>query len=280
MNVQMVTIRTLCETDLERAFHLSQSVGWPHRIDDWQMMRSLGRGFVADFAGEVVGTAMHFDYGDQFSSLGMIIVAPDMQGRGIGRQLLQSLQASCEGRVLALNSTPAGKSLYESSGFKPAGKIQQFQGETQTFCADQTKSISTLDETNISEVVHFDFDRTALDRSRTIQQLLRVGIGFSYKAGSNMLGYGIVRRFGLGHLIGPVVATEEGAAHDITQRLIREVNGFVRIDTTTAGSGLESLLKANGLKCVSSVVSMTFTPPHIDRRPSEQQYAVASQALG
>lgn len=52
-----------------------------------------------------------------------IAVAPEFQRQGVGKLLLQwGMERAREENVpVTLSSTPAGKALYEGSGFKPCG---------------------------------------------------------------------------------------------------------------------------------------------------------------
>ncbi|WP_224024852.1 GNAT family N-acetyltransferase, partial [Burkholderia vietnamiensis] len=83
-----LTYRPFAETDLSAAHRLSEAVKWPHRVEDWRFAFQLGSGFVAEDESGVVGTALGWRFDDACASLGMVIVSPEQQGRGIGRELL------------------------------------------------------------------------------------------------------------------------------------------------------------------------------------------------
>ena len=59
---------------LPGALKLSQEMSWPYRIEDWAFALKVGQGFVLERAGEVIGTAAWFPYGDTHATVGMIIV--------------------------------------------------------------------------------------------------------------------------------------------------------------------------------------------------------------
>lgn len=50
--------RGLREQDLEQACGLSRNEGWPHRLEDWRFMLSLGEGRVVVSGNRLVATAM------------------------------------------------------------------------------------------------------------------------------------------------------------------------------------------------------------------------------
>ena len=56
------------------ALRLSQEIAWPYRREDWEFAAAVGHGLVLERAGEVIGTAMSWTYGEACASAGMIIV--------------------------------------------------------------------------------------------------------------------------------------------------------------------------------------------------------------
>ena len=123
-----VTYRPMREADLPAAHALSQAVRWPHRPEDWRFALRLGPGFVAEEDGAVVGTALCWHQGPHHGSLGLIIVSPAHQGRGIGRRLMHLVLDELGDRCTVLNATVAGQPLYESLGFRAIGTLHQHQG--------------------------------------------------------------------------------------------------------------------------------------------------------
>ncbi|MCC7275681.1 MAG: GNAT family N-acetyltransferase, partial [Alphaproteobacteria bacterium] len=101
-------IRAMAEDDIGQAHALSQAVRWPHRPEDWRLLRAAGHAIVAtDAAGAVVGTGLWWPYGSNVGSLGLVIVAPDRQGAGIGRRLMDAILAAAGERTMLLNATVA-----------------------------------------------------------------------------------------------------------------------------------------------------------------------------
>jgi hypothetical protein len=59
----MTKLRRMTPSDLAAAHMLSSEQKWPHRVEDWEMLLSLGFGYVVERDGEVIGTAMAWLYG-------------------------------------------------------------------------------------------------------------------------------------------------------------------------------------------------------------------------
>ena len=68
-------------------------VGWPHRPEDIRTHMELGQGLTVrdSDAGPVLGVGLWWAAGERAARTGLIVVAPQSQGRGIGRRLMQAL---------------------------------------------------------------------------------------------------------------------------------------------------------------------------------------------
>jgi hypothetical protein len=94
-----------------------------------------------------------------------------------------------------------------------------------------------------------------------------------------VLGFALFRRFGRGHVIGPVVAPDAGRATALVGHWVAMHPGtFLRIDVP-GSSGLGDWLDSIGLRKVDTVVTMVKgTPPARD--DGVRSFAIVSQALG
>lgn len=80
---EQVTYRAFTGDDIAAAHALTVELKWPHRADDWRFVAQAGAGFVAEATEGVIGTALYWTYGTERASLGMVIVSPAWQGRGL-----------------------------------------------------------------------------------------------------------------------------------------------------------------------------------------------------
>ncbi len=92
-----ITLREMTAADLPACHGLSQAVSWSHRLEDWQLAFHCGKGWVAESAGQVLGSAIYWPWGNDSSTLGLVIVSPDCQGRGVGKALLKTLIGKLDG---------------------------------------------------------------------------------------------------------------------------------------------------------------------------------------
>ncbi len=114
--------------DLPAAQALSREVNWPHRLEDWQFVHSVGQGLVAYSGDQLVGTAMWWSYDSRIVRLGMVIVDPTIQRSGIGRALMLGILDRVTEPTVLLNATKQGETLYRQLGFQGIGSIVQHQG--------------------------------------------------------------------------------------------------------------------------------------------------------
>ncbi|SAK68863.1 N-acetyltransferase GCN5 [Caballeronia catudaia] len=279
--------RPFTADDIPAAHALSVEVKWPHRADDWRFVHDAGEGFVAQDGDRVVGTALFWTFGENGGSLGMVIVAPDCQGKGIGRTLMELLLEALGERITVLHATPAGEPLYAKLGFTRIGAIHQHQSADFTvprIDLQRGEHIRTIEPRDTDTLVALASRASGFDRSVLLPSLLNVAQGVVLERDGEALGFALIREFGRGHAIGPVVSlTDDGQHVRRAQALIahwlgRNEGRFTRIDTPDE-SGLADWLERIGLKRVDTVIKMARngTP---SRDASVAQFAIINQALG
>ena len=272
---------------LPDAVGLSSAMGWPYREADWRFAFDLGAGFAAEVDGRLVGTAMWWPYGDTHASAGMIIVVPEMQGRGLGRALMDELLHAARGRTIFLNSTQAGLSLYTRLGFVPRGQVCQHQAilMKEPLLASSTVGLRGMTASDVEQVRLLDLAATGMDRTALLNALFEVGMIMVVDRGAGVTAYACAREFGRGVVIGPVIAKGSSDAPD-AMLLIAALAGrhhgrFVRIDVTEE-SGLSGWLTELGLPCVGHEVAMArgFPTPGSSADAAARLFALASQSFG
>jgi GNAT superfamily N-acetyltransferase len=243
---------TLTQEDAAAAARLSAAFGWPHRAEDWATMLLLGHGVAwRDEAGALAGTAMWFPHGPAHGTIGLVQVAPSMQGNGVGRRLMQAVIDQAGARSLALHATEAGAPLYARLGFTPVGRVAQHQGTGAAFDMAEAVPVMPASATAIGSL---DAAATGLNRARMLDVLARAGNCVVPAADGAPAGYAIARRFGHGMVIGPVVADDEATARGLIVALHRP--GHLRIDVTIQAPGLRQWLTDAGLPPVGGGLLM------------------------
>lgn len=278
--VSEIEVGRLKPHDIGAAQRLSAGLNWPHRLEDWQFLEALGEGFGAYRGEELAGTSYCWPHSDELATIGMIIVSPSLQGRGIGATLTNRAIEAAGKRAISLNATQAGLPLYAKLGFRETGEVRQHQGVIAAAPADSgagSEKIRPLKAGDSEIVKALDFAATGFRRERLLAALLAVAEGVVLGEGGRESGYALIRTFGRGRLIGPVVARDaEGAQRLVAALLANEVGRFVRIDTPQAE--LSPWLDSVGMAFASPVTAMVLGDP--PKGTGGRLYGLVSQALG
>lgn len=274
--------RKLGRKDLAGAHRLSLGVGWPHRLEDWKFVQRLGAGHVALEGDAVVGTVLAWKHDRRNASLGMVIVDPERQGRGIGKRLMRLALRDLTGRSVMLNATHAGQPLYEKLGFKAVDAVEQHQGiapQLPPVALARGERLRPVVASDVAALVALARRASGISRARVIPRLLEVGRGIALTRGDEVLGFALRRRFGQGLVVGPVVAPDAARARALVSHWIAMHTGeFVRIDVTVSG-GLGGWLDEVGLPNVGTVYTMVKGSPPAGEG-GLHVYALVNQALG
>lgn len=281
--------RTFTPADIPAAHALSMALGWPYRPEDWQFSADTSIGFVAEDNGVVIGTAMCWKFGADRGALGHVIVSSAHQGRGIGRKLMEVILEELGPRITFLHATQAGQPLYEKLGFSVCGSLDQYQGNV-----GKAEPVVLLEGERLRAGTRADFPylielasrASGLDRHALLSALLEREESVVLERVGEIVGFSVLRRFGRGYVIGPVVALR--ALDDVRARalighwLAGREGDFVRIDVPT-GTSLSDWLFGQGLKRVDTCTKMVRNAPAgADRGahdPVYRLYGLVSQAM-
>jgi predicted N-acetyltransferase YhbS len=207
----------------------------------------------------------------------MVIVDEAMRGRGLGRRLMHAAIELAGDRPLRLVATAEGLPLYEKLGFRQTGRILQHQGIAAERAAPMATSAATM--TDFSAIAELDRQAFGADRADLIAYLAKVGELAVIRRSGGVTGFAVLRTFGRGEVIGPVIAGNlEDAKALVAHFISRRPGVFLRVDTTTA-AGLSDWLVEQGFAHVGGGIAMM--KPSIPAADSAATiFALANQALG
>lgn len=278
------TFRPMHAGDLAAMRRLAQEMSWPHRADDCGLMFQLGAGVVAvDGVQGPVGVGMRWSFGRDVGTIGMMLVARERQGRGIGRTLMESLIADAGSRALMLNATAEGLGLYEKLGFVSIGHVRQHQAPFAGILvvpASPTFPLRRAVPADHAAMCALDAAAFGADRSALIDGLLASGDAWLTEGAAGATGFAVLRPFGRGTMIGPVVAPDEDAAIALVAAAASVAPaGVLRIDIPVEATRLGEWLTAAGLPAIDTVTTMLRGDwPALPKSP--RRFGLAFQALG
>jgi hypothetical protein len=210
-----------------------------------------------------------------------VIVNNSIQGQGIGRKLMQAMLDRLEGYNVVLNATAEGLPLYEKMGFVAYGEVRQHQGPAPTMPlaelmpGERVRPLGGSGE----EITRMWSRAGGMDRSAMFAPLVRGNKCVVLTRDHEPVGFAMLRRFGRGSAIAPIVAPDlAGAKALICHWLSARAGKFCRIDVVE-GLGLSKWLEAEGLPSVGTVTTMVRgKAPQSGEGP--KVFALAAQALG
>jgi GNAT superfamily N-acetyltransferase len=273
------------EVDVKLLHALSIGVGWPHRPKDWNFLRRAGHGIVAvDGIGRVFGSAMWFPHGHEFATIGLVITSPRTQAQGTGRWLMEQVFERCGSRNLSLNSTDAAYHLYLSLGFTKEAVVYLWQGEVVSSLPAVPVldgELHSLSAENVEEIAALDERAFGTNRQKLLALLAEGASICVLRRGGETVGYSMNREFGRGHVIGPIIASNDCDAIHLTAVHLRDLVGrFARVDTREQTGPFADFLQQSRLAMSETVTTMSKGRRFLNRKENEPWvYGLAGHAL-
>jgi predicted GNAT family N-acyltransferase len=280
-----VLLRPMTQADLPHAQALSAELRWPHRPIDWEQVFVHAQGLVAERDGIIIATAQRWRWGPRHATIGLVIVTPACQGRRIGHRLMSALLDGLDDSTVVLQATAEGRGLYERLGFVRTGEIRQHQGVAQPTPLIALPSGWRLRPAGQNEaaVLHrLDEQARGMPRHALIDDLLvQSDACVVLDHDGTPKGFAMLRRFGRGHAIGPVVAPDvEGAKALVAHLAGMNAGYFTRIDIDF-DSGLTEWVESIGLLRVDAGTTMLrgVPLPLPQHAGGPQLFAIVTQAV-
>jgi GNAT superfamily N-acetyltransferase len=268
--------------DAERLLAVSASVGWPHQLEDWEGILEGARVFghrTAD--GNLISSGAVFPFGATLAAIGMIIVKPERQGRGLARALMDRCLA-CLGSpapVFMLIATPQGRPLYDGLRFEVVDHVQRLvRPDATSPVRTHRREIVSLDGGADDVLCRLDAEAFGADRRRALAPRIsgRRG-GALLSRGGTVVGFGLSAGPDAMVTVGPVVAPDaEGAAALILH--LAEDEASVRIDVPVGQQKLIAGLVASGFEVGDVAPVMLLGGDHLPGR-REWLFATANRAI-
>jgi ribosomal protein S18 acetylase RimI-like enzyme len=270
MSPATVHLRRLCPCDLQpidavlmRAFGVSDS--FRASLDRHVAIQPDGW-LVAETENELAGIVGAVRFGS-VAYIGMMGVAPEYQGRGIGAQLFEAVLTDVDRHgctTLLLDATPSGERLYRRFGFVDDGityDMRRIPGQV---------AASNSAQLQIHRIAALDLEAFGADRRGALRQLLSEAGSEAFAVESD--GYAIAQS----KVIGPLIARTP----DIAERLMVCVqqSPAYRMMLPAENESSLSLLRRHGFEVQQGVKHMRRGLPL--QRNRKLIYGQASFALG
>ncbi len=230
--------------DAPLLLELSESIGWPHEIGDWQTTLAASQVFghrTAD--GKIVSSSSIYQFGPSLSALAVVLVREEFRRQGLARAVVLKCLDQVAGVPQMLVATPFGQPLYESLGFKVAEQIVRLIAVEGT-SLPVTGAIQPMTEANLPRVLELDRAIYQADRSQVLRHRWKQTEGAVMLSDGSGYAWKIPQRGGL--VLGPVVATTPQDAASLVAHLTTGFPGRIKIEVPERHTGLMSMLTRAG----------------------------------
>jgi GNAT superfamily N-acetyltransferase len=282
-------LRTMTERDVPAGLRLNHLAGWNQAAADWyRFLNASPDGcFVAEVEARVCGTATTISYQDRFAWIGMVLVDPEFQKRGIGTQLLKKAVAYLDQRgipTLKLDATPQGQPLYAKLGFMTEYQIERWilKRPPGNVASRAKSSFAPLTEDQLAPILATDRDIFGADRSFLLRSFHNEAQEFATCVSDHGTpqGYAFGRRGSFADHLGPWMAksraTAEKLLHEFLTRSSRET---LVVDCLTANPVALELVRACGFAQVRILTRM-YRGPNAHPCSADSLCAIAGPEFG
>jgi len=245
--------------------------GWNQTPQDWAFFSREGTVCVVrDVQGRIIASGAVLPHAAQVAWISMILVAPDLRGRGLGRAVFLHCLAlvKAAGRTACLDATPDGQRLYSQFSFVPVYGVTRWQRAARPQVVPTTRGPELADSKTLAVL---DAPLPAL-----LEDFLARPDAACVRSSE---GFAIVRRGRIAHQIGPLLALTEAGAAELMKRAAHGLAGLVFMDVPDERALLARQLRDAGFTQQRSFMRMVLgeQPP---RGQTHFIHAIAGPEFG
>lgn len=267
--VMMHDIRFLDLDGIRTAVDWARLEGWNPGLWDAEAFAAADpQGFLGLYEqGELAATISIVGYDGGFGFLGFHIAKPAFRGKGLGLALWNHALERSPARRLGLDGAKAQRANHRKSGFALAHENIRFGGLKPAAYVQDDPDVVPLSSADAADVTGFERRHHLFAARRT--KFLSAWLAhdsLALKRGGEIVGYGVVRRCGQGHKIGPLFALSPGDAVVIFRGLLTRVpDGMIFIDVPAANHQAVALATSLNLAPMFETARMYRGPaPDLD----------------
>ncbi len=277
-----VQIRNATKDEVPVFIEWAQREGWNPGIHDGECHYVVDPDgwFVAEEAGEIIGTLVVTNYDSAFSFGGFYIIREDARGYGAGRKLWN------HGMCHAGERNFGGDGVFEMQNkyAKNAGLIYAYRNIRWQGIAEGRAQPDLVPATGLSLDTLSSYDRHHFpaERSRFVEKWISRDetLALAYLHPDESIGgYGVIRRCFEGYKIGPVFADTFDIAESIVDGLTESVSGEVFFfDTPEPNTAAVAMARERHMEEVFGTARMYSR--YVPALPLQEIFGVTSFELG
>jgi predicted N-acetyltransferase YhbS len=280
----LTQIRPLNLSDIPACLDLAANRQWSREPEKWRFLLTSGKGYGIDAPnGGLAATATLVRFGDEISVIGMVLVRDSLEGRGLGRRMMEFMLQRTKSLTVFLYATEQGRILYEKLGFESRETLIRHVG---TFTANAISEgfalTRPMQAADFEEVVRLDREAFGTERTPILKALQEQGMvqrrQVVERAGK-IVGYGFSwQNVNIIHL-GPIVASDDEAAQALISELAADQRLPVRIDLPARFERLNDWVSTCKLVASPPVPLMVLDGRSLPGQ-RERLYSIIMQATG
>jgi len=274
--------------DIARGLELCRGSRWNQTAHDWELFLKLSpqgcRAAVKE--DRVVGTVTTVNYENRFAWIGMVLVAAEERGQGIGTQLLrEAIGVLKDVASIKLDATPAGHPVYQKLGFQdeyPLSRMETVVSGAGLRLADGFASARLMTDADLVAVCELDRAVFGADRRAVLQWMFAGAPEYAWAVirQNTIVGYTFGRHgFNFAQL-GPIVAQDCITAKQLVSACLRHQAGkpFV-IDASRHDGEWGQWLETIGFREQRPFIRMFYGANSSPGLP-EHQFAILGPEFG
>ncbi|MCA0921160.1 GNAT family N-acetyltransferase [Pseudooceanicola nanhaiensis] len=272
--------RTASAAEVGLMLEWAAEEGWNPGADDAAAFHAADpQGFfVAEIRGIPVAAISVVVHSETMAFLGLYLCRPEYRGRGIGYALWTHALKHAGGHTVGLDGVAAQQANYAKSGFVLAGSTTRYEGRLDGRADAQVRPLVVADAPAVArlDLAANGYARPAFLLAWMAKSASRQS--YVMEERGQITGFATLRRCHHGAKIGPVIATDAGAALQLVRAALADHPATpVIIDLPEANAALAEALSALGFEA-------TFATARMYRGPAPQAgpmlQAIATMELG
>ncbi|AYB34478.1 GNAT family N-acetyltransferase [Chryseolinea soli] len=278
--------RKMERQDVPSGLALCRSATWNQLARDWEIFLTLdpeGSRVCVDDDEHVIGTVTTLRYSNHFSWIGMVLVDPAHQRKGIGLKLLeQALEILKNEDSVKLDATPAGRQVYVKLGFKDEYRLSRMSTASLNTQHLVSSTATALGNDDLDSVGLFDQKVFGADRMPLLRWMREGAPDLAFKVGNGgqLRGYCFGRPGYRFTQIGPVVATDADVARELVSAALRHCGNIpVVLDVPHHDESWSAWIQLLGFSELRPFVRMYKGNNHWPGTP-RNQYAMLGPEFG
>jgi hypothetical protein len=231
---EALSLVALTLADVAGGLALSGAAGWNQTADDWAFF--IQQGHATGFrtaSGALIATAAALAYSGGLGWISMVLVANDWRHRGFASSLMEGSVKRLQSLHIApvLDATPAGEPVYRQLGFRAGFHFERWEGTRppDTVAPPEVSDVRAADASDLDAIAALDQAANGIGRRPLLRNLLarpRTQVWMA-RDGS---GFVVAREGARATQIGPLVASDPGAAITLLAGALRERAGPIFLD--------------------------------------------------